>query len=59
VVAESMQFESDLPKQMKLWAAGFPQIQECMENSTKQCVGPASPDSVVLQLQLFLFAFGL
>jgi hypothetical protein len=56
VVAKPMQLESDLPKQLMLWAAGCPHTQECMENSTKQCAGPASADSVVLWLQLLLFA---
>jgi hypothetical protein len=56
VVAGPMRLESDLPKQLMLWAAGYPQTRECMENSTKQCAGPASADSAVLWLQLFLFA---
>jgi hypothetical protein len=56
VAAEPMQLESDLPKQLMLWAAGYPHTRECMENSTKQCAGPASADFAVLRLQLFLFA---
>jgi hypothetical protein len=58
VVAGPMQLVSDLPKQLMLWTVGCPHIRECMENSTKQYAGPASADSAVLQLQLFLFAFG-
>jgi hypothetical protein len=45
-----MQLKSDLPKQLMLWAAGCPHTRECMENSTKQCAGPTSVDSVMLQL---------
>jgi hypothetical protein len=56
VVVGPMQLESDLPKQLMLWAAGCPHTRECMENSRKQCARPASADSVVLRLQLFLFA---
>jgi hypothetical protein len=51
-VAGSMLLESDLPKQPMLWAAGFPHTRECMENITKQYVGPASADSALLRLQL-------
>jgi hypothetical protein len=58
VVAEPMQLESDLPKQLMLWVAGCPHTRECMENSTKQYVGPSSADSIVLRLHLFLFASG-
>jgi hypothetical protein len=58
VVAGPMQLESDLPKQLMLWAAGCPHTRECMENSTKQYAGPASSDSATLRLQLFLFASG-
>jgi hypothetical protein len=58
VVAEPMQLESDLPKQLMLWAAGCPHTRKCMENSTKQCAGPTLADSVVLWLQLFLFVSG-
>jgi hypothetical protein len=58
VVAEPMQLESDLPKQLMLWVAGCPHTRECMKNSMKQYAGPASADSVALRLQLFLFASG-
>jgi hypothetical protein len=58
VVAGPMQLESDLPKQLMLWTTGCPHTQECMENSTKQYVGPASADSTSLRLQLFHFASG-
>jgi hypothetical protein len=58
VVAEPMQLESDLPKQLMLWVADCPHTQECMENTMKQCVRPASANSAVLRLQLFLFASG-
>jgi hypothetical protein len=58
VVVGPMQLESDLPKQLMLWAAGYPHTRECMENSMKQCAGPAWAHSVVLRLQLFLFASG-
>jgi hypothetical protein len=34
-VAGAMLLESDLPKQLILWAAGCPHTRECMENSTK------------------------
>jgi hypothetical protein len=57
-VAEPMQLESDLPKQLMLWAAGCPHTRECMVNSTKQCARPDSVDYAVLWLQLFLFASG-
>jgi hypothetical protein len=50
VVAGPMQLESDLPKQLMLWAVGCPHTRECMENNTKQYVGPASADSVALRL---------
>jgi hypothetical protein len=59
VIADPMQLESDLPKELMMWAVGCPHTQECMENSTKQCEGPASADSTTLRLQLFLFASGL
>jgi hypothetical protein len=38
------------------WLAEANDAVGCMGNSTKQYAGPASVDSVVLQLQLFLFA---
>jgi hypothetical protein len=41
-VAGSMLLESDLSKQLMLWAADCPHTRECMENSTKQYAGPAS-----------------
>jgi hypothetical protein len=50
-----MQHENDLPKQLMLWAAGCPQTLKRTKNITKQYAGPASTDSVVLRLQLFLF----
>jgi hypothetical protein len=53
-----MQLESDLLKQLMLLAAGCPHARECIENNTKQCAGPASADSIVLWLELFLFASG-
>jgi hypothetical protein len=56
VVAGPMQLVSGLPKQLMLWTDGCPHTRECMENSTKQYAGPASANSVVLRLQLFLFA---
>jgi hypothetical protein len=58
VVAEPMLLESDLLKQPMLWAVGCPHTRECMENSTKQYVGPTSADSALLRLQLSLFASG-
>jgi hypothetical protein len=58
VVAEPMQLESDLPKQLMLWVADYPHTEECMENNMKQCAGLALADSDVLWLQLFLFASG-
>jgi hypothetical protein len=57
LVAEPMQLESDLTKQLMLWAAGCPHTREYMESSMKQCGGPASADSAALRLQLFLFFF--
>jgi hypothetical protein len=57
VVAEPMQLENDFPKQLMMWAAGCPHTGECMDNSTKQCTGPASGDSAALWLHLFLFCF--
>ena len=56
VVVGPMQLASGLSNQLRLWTAGCPHIWECMENSRKQCARPASADSVVLRLQLFLFA---
>jgi hypothetical protein len=58
VVAEPMQLESDLSKQLMLWVAGCPHTRKCMENSMKQYGGPTSADFVALQLHLFLFASG-
>jgi hypothetical protein len=51
-----MQLGVGLPKLLILWAIDFPHTQECTGNSTKQYVGPASADSIVLQLQLFSFS---
>jgi hypothetical protein len=60
VVARPMQLMSGLPKLLTLWVVKMvvdcPHTQECMENSTKQYVGLASGDSVVLWPQLSLFA---
>jgi hypothetical protein len=58
VVVEPMQLESDSLKQLMSWAIDCPHTQKCMENSMKQYAGLASADSVVLQLQLSLSAFG-
>jgi hypothetical protein len=58
VVAEPMQLESDLPKQLMSWTAGCPHTRECMENGTKQYAGPASADSTAIRLQLFHFSSG-
>jgi hypothetical protein len=58
VVAGPMQHENDLPKQLMLWATGCPHTPECTENSMKQYTEPDLADSVVLRLQLFLFAYG-
>jgi hypothetical protein len=55
VVAGSMQLVNGLPKQLMLWTANCPHTRGCMGNNTKQYVGPASADCVVLRLQLFLF----
>jgi hypothetical protein len=54
VVAGSMQLESGLLKQLMMWAIGCPHTRECMGNSTKWYVGPASADSALLRLQLSL-----
>jgi hypothetical protein len=59
VVAGPMQLESDLPKQLMLWAVGCPYTRKCMGNNTKRYGGPALTDSALLQLQLSLFASGL
>jgi hypothetical protein len=58
VVAGSMQLVNGLPKQLVLWTAGCPHTRGCMGNSTKQYVGPASSDCVVLRLQPFPFVSG-
>jgi hypothetical protein len=58
VVAGSMQLESGLPKQLMLWAVGYPHTQECMGNSTKQYARLALADSALLRLQLSLSASG-
>jgi hypothetical protein len=56
-VVGSMLLECDLSKQPMLWAADYPHTRECMENSTKQYAGPASANSVLLQLKLSLSDF--
>jgi hypothetical protein len=56
VVVGSRQLVSGLAKQLMLWTAGCPHTQGCMGNSTKQYAGPASANSTVLRLQLFLSA---
>ena len=58
MVAEPMQLESDLPKQLMLWVVGCPHTRECMANSMKQYAGPASVDSALPRLQQFPFDFG-
>jgi hypothetical protein len=58
VVTEPMRLENDLLKQLMSWVAGCPHIQGCMANSMKQYARPASADSIVLQLQWSLSAFG-
>jgi hypothetical protein len=50
VVVGSMQLESDLPKQLMLWAVGCPHTRECMENSTKQYARPTLANSALLRL---------
>ena len=59
MVAGPMQLESGSPKQLMLWAIGCPHTRECMWNSTKRYVGPASADSALLRLQLSLSPSGL
>jgi hypothetical protein len=54
VGAEARKLVNDLPKQQKL-QVDYPRILVCRESSTKQCVKPASVDSVVLLLQQSLF----
>jgi hypothetical protein len=56
VVAGPTQLGSGLSKLLILWVVDCPCNQKCMRNSTKQYVGPASTDSVVLRHQLFAFA---
>jgi hypothetical protein len=58
VVVGPMQHENDLPKQLMLWATGCPHTLKRTENIMKQYAGPASADSIVLRLQLFLFVSG-
>jgi hypothetical protein len=58
VVAEPMQLENDLPKQLMSWVAGCPHTQGYMANSMRQYARPASTDSIVLRLQLSPSAFG-
>jgi hypothetical protein len=63
VVARPMQLGSGSPKLLTLWVVKMvvdcPHTQECTENSTKQYVGLALVDSVVLRPQLSPFAFVL
>jgi hypothetical protein len=59
VVVGPMQLESDLRKQLMLWAVSCPHTRQCMENSMKQYAGPALADSALLRLQLSLFVSGL
>jgi hypothetical protein len=60
VVATPMQLENGSPKLLTLWvvkmAIDCPHTQECMGNSTKQYVGLASANSVMLRPQLSPFA---
>jgi hypothetical protein len=58
VVAGPMQLESGLPKQLMLWAVGFPHTRECMGNSMKRYAGPTSADSALLLLQVSLSTSG-
>jgi hypothetical protein len=51
-----MQVVSGLPKRLMLWVVGCPHTRGCVGNSTKRYAGPASADSTVLRLQLFLYA---
>jgi hypothetical protein len=57
VGAEARKLVNDLPKQHKL-QVDYPRILVYRESSTKQCVKPASADSVVLLLRQSLFASG-
>ena len=57
VGAEARKLVNDLPKQQKL-QVDCPNILVCRESSTKQCVKPASADSVALLLRQSLFASG-
>jgi hypothetical protein len=57
VGAEARKLVSDLPKQQKLWV-DYPRILVYRENNMKQCVKPASADSVALLLRQSLFASG-
>jgi hypothetical protein len=56
VVMGPMQVVSGLPKRLMLWVVGCPHTRGCVGNSTKRYAGPASADSTVLWLQLFLYA---
>jgi hypothetical protein len=55
VGAEARKLVNDLPKQQKL-QIDYPHIMVCKESSTKQCVNPASADSIALLLRQSLFA---
>jgi hypothetical protein len=60
VVERPMQLGSGSPKLLAPWVVKMvvdcPHTQECMRNTTKQYVGLASADSVVLRPQLSPFA---
>jgi hypothetical protein len=57
VGAEAKKLVNDLPKQQKM-QVDCPRILVYRENSTKQCVKPASVDSATLLLWQSLFASG-
>jgi hypothetical protein len=57
VGAEARKHVNDLPKQHKL-QVDCPRILVYKENSTKQCVKPASAHSAALLLRQSLFASG-
>jgi hypothetical protein len=58
MVAEPMQLEIDLPKQLMLWVTSCLHTQGYMANNMKYCAGPTSVGSVMLRLQLSLSALG-
>jgi hypothetical protein len=55
VEAEAKKLVNGLSKQQRL-QVDCPRILVCKESGTKQCVRPASADSVELLLQQFPFA---